>query len=249
MTPDQHRLLFDRFDQERPEMPTPADVEMAHEWEIYKLALQAIQYSAITEAVKKARAEREMAPVAPSPAIIRHIPFMTRIKANAMKIAAVMIFVISVGGVLAKFFVTTPASLASKYFTPYELGITRGGAVRDQLDMAYKAKDWTAVTAAFETRAPKTAKDYFLTGLAYLQLKNYTSANTLFNTLMQTNSTSTHPLFEDEAEFYAAMSYLANNQADKALPLLDKIEADPDHLYHRQVTEMSGLENLILHAK
>ena len=230
-------------------MPTPADVEMAHEWEIYKLALQAIQYSAITEAVKKARAEREMAPVAPSPAIIRHIPFMTRIKANAMKIAAVMIFVISVGGVLAKFFVTTPASLASKYFTPYELGITRGGAVRDQLDMAYKAKDWTAVTTAFQTRAPKMAKDYFLTGLAYLQLKNYTSASTLFNTLMQTNSKSTHPLFEDEAEFYAAMSYLANNQADKALPLLDKIEADPDHLYHRQVTEMSGLENLILHAK
>jgi hypothetical protein len=45
------------------------------------------------------------------------------------------------------------------------------------------------------------------------------------------------------------MSFLANNQADKALPLLDKIEADPDHLYHRQVTEMSGLENLILHAK
>jgi tetratricopeptide (TPR) repeat protein len=249
MTPDQHRLLFDRFDQERPEMPTPADAEMSREWEVYKLALQAIQYSAIAEAVKKARAEREMVPAAPAPAIIRPISLVTRIRANGMKIAAVMIFVISVGGVLAKFFITTPSSLASKYFTPYELGITRGGAVRDQLDMAYKAKDWTAVVAAFQTRAPKTAKDYFLTGLAYLQQKNYNSANTLFNTLMQLNSKSTQPLFEDEAEYYAAMSYLANNQAAQALPLLDKIEADPDHLYHRQVTEMSGLENLILHAK
>jgi hypothetical protein len=249
MTPDQHRLLFDRFDQERPEMPTPADAEMAHEWEAYKLAIQAIQYSAITEAVKKARAEREMAPVAPVPAIIRHIPLVTRIKANGMKIAAVMIFVISIGGVLAKFFITTPSSLATKYFTPYELGITRGGATRDQLDLAYKAKDWTAVIATFQTRAPKTAKDYFLTGLSYLQQKNYPSANALFNTLMQLNSKTTNPLFEDEAEYYAAMSYLANNQADKALPLLDKIEADPDHLYHRRVTEMSGLENLILHAK
>ena len=66
-------------------MPTPADAEMSREWEIYKLALQAIQYSAIAEAVKKARAEREMAPVAPAPAIIRHIPFMTRVKANGMK--------------------------------------------------------------------------------------------------------------------------------------------------------------------
>jgi tetratricopeptide (TPR) repeat protein len=249
MTPDQQRLLFDRFDQERPEMPTPADAEMAHEWEVYKMALQAIQYSAITEAVKKARAEREMAPVAPAPAIIRHIPLVTRIKANGMKIAAVMIFVISIGGVLAKFFITTPSSLATKYFTPYELGITRGGAVRDQLDLAYKANNWTAVISAFQTRAPKTAKDYFLTGLAYLQQKNYPSANILFNTLMQLNSKTTNPLFEDEAEYYAAMSYLANNQADKALPLLDKIEADPDHLYHRRVTEMSGLENLILHAK
>jgi len=121
--------------------------------------------------------------------------------------------------------------------------------VRDQLDVAYEAKDWTAVIAAFQTRAPKTAKDYFLTGLAYLQQKNYPSANTLFNTLMQLNSKTTNPLFEDEAEYYAAMSYLSNNQADKALPLLDKIEEDPDHLYHRRVTEMSGLENLILHAK
>ncbi len=230
-------------------MPTPADAEMAQEWEAYKLAIQAIQYSAITEAVKKARAEREMAPAAPAPAIIRRIPLFTRIKANGMKIAAVMIFVISVGGVLTKYMVTSPASLATKYFTPYELGITRGGAVRDQLDLAYKANNWTAVVAAFQDRAPKTAKDYFLTGLAYLQLKNYSSANSLFSTLMQQNSTSKHPLFEDEAEFYAAMSYLRNNQAEKALPLLDKISADPDHLYHRQVTEMSGLENLILHAK
>ncbi len=230
-------------------MPTPADAEMAEEWEVYKLAIQAIQYAAITDAVKKARAEREMAPVAPAPAVIRHIPLVARIKANGMKIAAIMIFIISVGGVLTKFAVTTPSSLATKYFTPYDLGITRGGAVRDQLDLAYKANDWTAVVAAFQDRAPKTAKDYFLTGLAYLQLKNYTSANTLFNTLMQQNSQNTNPLFEDEAEYYAAISYLANNQADKALPLLDKIEADPDHLYHRRVTEMSGLENLILHAK
>ena len=250
ITLEQFIALLDHFDAENPEMHMISDPEIAQEYELYKLALHAIQYKAITDAVQKVRQEREeLATVAAPKAIVRSMPLMQRIRKNAMKIAAVLILVIGVGAAVGKYLSTTPASIEQKYYTSYELGITRGLVTKDALDEAYKAKNWATVVTVFQSREPKAAKDYFLAGMAYMEQKHYTNALILFNILMTNNSKNHTQLFQDEAEYYAAMGYLATDQMAPARRLLDKMEADPDHLYHREVSEMNGLESLILRAK
>ena len=227
-----------------------SDPETAQEYELYKLALHAIQYKAITDAVLKVRKEREeLATVAAPKAVVRQMTLGQRFRQHGLKIAAVLILVAGIGGALGKFLTTTPASIEQKYYIPYELDITRGLITKDALDEAYKAKNWSMVVTVFGSREPKAAKDYFLTGMAYMEEKQYANALVLFNTLMNNNSKTHTQFFEDEAEFYAAMGYLATNQMAPAQRLLDKMEADPDHLYHREVSEMNGLESLILRAK
>jgi hypothetical protein len=250
LTFEQFIVLLDHFDAGHPELEVISDPEMAEEYELYKLALRAIQYKAITDAVLKVRKEREelVTTVAPK-AVVRQLPLLQRIRKNGLKIAAVLILVIGVGGALGKFLTTTPASIEQKYYIPYELDITRGVVTKDALDQAYKAKNWPMVVTVFGSREPKAAKDYFLTGMAYMEEKQYANALVLFNTLMTNNSKTHTQFFEDEAEFYAAMGYLATNQMAPAQRLLDKMEADPDHQYHRAISEMNGLESLILRAK
>ena len=249
ITLEQFIALLDHFDAENPEMHMISDPEIAQEYELYKLALHAIQYKAITDAVQKVRKERGDATTAAPTAVVRSMPLMQRIRKNAMKIAAVLILVIGVGAAVVKYLSTTPASIEQKYYTSYELGITRGLVTKDALDEAYKAKNWATVVTVFQSREPKAAKDYFLAGMAYMEQKQYTRALILFNILMTNNSKNHTQLFQDEAEYYAAMGYLATDQMAPARRLLDKMEADPDHLYHREVSEMNGLESLILRAK
>ena len=256
MTPDrnitfeQFIVLLDQFDAGVPERQVISDPEIAQEYELYKLALHAIRYKAITDAVQKVRKEREELAVTAAPkAVVRSMPLVQRIRKNALKIAAVLILLIGVGAMVAKYLTTTPASIEQKYYTSYQLDISRGLVSRDALDEAYKAKNWSMVVTLFRSREPKAAKDYFLAGMAYMEEKQYADALVLFNTVMSNNSKTHTQFFEDEAEYYAAMGYLATGQMAPARRLLDKMEADPDHLYHRQVTEMNGLESLILRAK
>jgi hypothetical protein len=46
-----------------------------------------------------------------------------------------------------------------------------------------------------------------------------------------------------------ALVYLANNEAAKALPLLEKIKADKNHLYNEKVNGMSTVDIDILKYK
>jgi hypothetical protein len=42
-------------------------------------------------------------------------------------------------------------------------------------------------------------------------------------------------LFDDDTEYYLAMSYLKNGQASDAVPIFEKIHEEPTHLYHDKV--------------
>jgi tetratricopeptide (TPR) repeat protein len=84
--------------------------------------------------------------------------------------------------------------------------------------------------------------------MAHMQQKEYYEAISLLKTLILYNQ-GREPYFEDEAEYYLAMNYLATGQAAPAVELLDKIKADPRHVYHARVMQMSALDLSILRMK
>lgn len=269
MTPEEYQKIIDYLDTSLsngkiPDHgPLPGNPEAEQEWKTIRLALEAIRYNALTTQVRTVRtlyqAEQSAAagtdtapeklaePVKihqdrPVGIIIRKMIFHSR------KFAAAVIIVAGLSG-LVKYVLTSPSGVYDKYYSPYELGITRGVSQSSRLEDAYRGGDWPFVVRTFASDSIKSNKDYFLTAMAYMQQKRYNESIGLFKTLMHVNERSKEPYYEDEAEYYLALSYLATDQTASALALFNKIAADPGHLFHRRVTDMSDVDMLILRTK
>lgn len=225
------------------------DPETALEWSQLRLAVNAVEQAAIYEQVNTVRTvwltQQSVAaktPAAGSGAMIRSF---SRIALRA----AVVMLVIGASSAIYKYTVTGSSGLYSTYCTPYELNTSRGATAPDEMEEAYKNKNWTAVTDGFRKKKVKDNKTYFLAGMADLETKKYDDAIGMFQQVMAANSLSGSDYFEDEAEFYLAMSWLARNDVKEAMPLLDKIRADKTHQYHDVVVKMSSLDLRIAEYK
>ncbi|HYC27171.1 MAG TPA: tetratricopeptide repeat protein, partial [Chitinophagaceae bacterium] len=86
-------------------------------------------------------------------------------------------------------------------------------------------------------------------GAAYLELNQPAKAAGMFSQLLENNQRTQSNYFQDEAEYYLAVSYIGNNDASKAIPILRKIRADKGHLYHDKAEKVSMLDLQILSWK
>jgi tetratricopeptide (TPR) repeat protein len=290
MTPEQHKILTDQFDQSRSQKTSASpgfdDAEKQQEWEILELAADAIRLYALTEQVKRGRLRFEAQatdsvpvydsePVFPirknsgkgraagaietdrpasadrqpaiHPAASASRSPVRRLISPAMQIAAIFVLVIA-GAVLIKFSNVRPEGVFERNYSAYALSVTRGADASDALEQAYRDKNWPAVYSAFQATHTKTQKEYFLTAMAHMQQKDYYEAISLLKTLIQYNA-SGEPYFQDEAEYYLAMNYLATGQSAPAIALFNKIKADPRHIFHSRVMDMSQLDLRILQVK
>lgn len=267
MTPEQYNSLVDQFDQLKGETPLddshPEDADGRREWELLELAVDAIRLHAITEQVRKGRVKFELEqheveraqeengsvdlPAASSLTAVPIGKMIRRRMSPLLQIAAALIVVI-VSAAVIKVAGTRPEGVFDKNYSDYQLSVTRGADVSDALEQAYRSRNWAAVYSAFDATHARTQRDYFLTAMAHMQQKEYYEAISLLKTVILYNQ-SREPYFEDEAEYYLAMNYLATGQASPAIALFDKIKADPRHVYHSRVEEMGKLDLGILRIK
>lgn len=89
----------------------------------------------------------------------------------------------------------------------------------------------------------------FLTGMADLELKRYNDAIEHFEQIMAVNAQAGTDFFQDEAQYYLAISWLAKDKVNEALPILEKIRADKNHLFHDKVEQMSFLDLRLVQYK
>jgi hypothetical protein len=78
--------------------------------------------------------------------------------------------------------------------------------------------------------------------MADMEKKKYDEAIGMFQQVMAANTLSGSDYFEDESEFYLAMSWLARGDVKEAMPLFEKIRNDKNHLYHDVVVKMSSMD-------
>ena len=221
------------------------DPETAREWHYLRLAVDAVQDAGLNEqvtAVKSMWWARQSSTAKPSGALIRSI------YRNVLKVAA-CIFLLAGGAAFYKYTMTSSAGIYEKNYSSYVLNTSRGTGTQDAMEKAYNNKNWATVISLFNTEKEKNNKSYFLTGMAELELKKYDEAIDKFQQVVAVNAQSGGDYFQDEAEFYLAMSLLASNDVNKAIPILEKIKADKSHLYHDRVTKMSSLDIRIVQYK
>ena len=233
------------------------DEDNAREWLYLQLAVDTIQNAGLHEEVATVRKQWEAIATTTMEAQANAAPesmaatqdqtttsnqtnggVVRNLYRNMMRVAACAVLVAG-GACIFKYVRLSSSSLYSEYYTSYELNTSRGSTSQDAIEKAYTAKNWSEVLALFSPGKDRSNKTDFLAGLADLELKRFDDAIAHFEQIIASNSHSGGDYFEDEAEYYLAISWLAKDKVNEAMPILEKIKANKDHLYHDKVKKMS----------
>jgi hypothetical protein len=213
------------------------DEDTATEWLYLQLAVDTVQDAGLREQVATVRKHweeegEETTTAENSSGVVRNL------YRNMMRVAACAVLIAG-GACIFKYVRLSSSSLYSEYYMSYEINTSRGNASQDAIEKAYIAKNWSEVLSLFSPGKGRSNKTDFLAGAADLELKKFDDAIAHFEQIIASNTHSGEDYFEDEAEYYLAISWLAKDKVNEAMPILEKIRANKDHLYHDKVEKMS----------
>jgi hypothetical protein len=226
------------------------DAEVRQQWQYLQLAVQAVQYVALNDQV--AAVKEHYKTIHPSAVITEQQQAAPRrpvvLTRNIYSVAACLLFLV-VAAAGYKYVTTSPAGLYKQAFIPYTLSTSRGNSTINDIEQAYRSKNWNQVIAVFDKTTQKDNKALFLTGMASLQLQQYENACKLFEQVLAKNAQTGDDYFKDEAQFYLAMSCLGENNIKEAVTILQKIRANKNHLYYQQANRISSTDLRIVAFK
>jgi hypothetical protein len=264
MTPEETRKLVDHLDESRTgrtsaslERLIDQDPEAAQEWYYMNLAVDAVRNTGLHQQVadvKESLRLEQQAPAksgnpepymlvpanqTPQPANQKPAGGIVRTIGRYSFRAAACILVVASSTVIYKYVTVSSSSLYDRYFNGYALGTSRGETTETRVEHAYNAKDWNSVLSIADAAGAKDNQIEFLAGMADLQLNRCDDAITHFEQVIAANAQASTDYYQDEAEYYLAISWLACKKVNQAMPILEKIKADPHHQYHQKVANMS----------
>ncbi len=142
--------------------------------------------------------------------------------------ASVLLIFIVIEGY--KFYTLSPEKLYNENYTPYELNTTRGGNdPASAIEKAYNQKNYSEVIK-LNRLTVLSIKDIFLTGMAFLETKDYSRAVRSFQVVL-TDIKDNKIALKEVAEYYLALAYLRDRDYDQAIELMNAIHHNPSHLY------------------
>lgn len=215
------------------EQQLAADAALRQQFDSLQLTREAVRYYGLKEKVgsihRQMMKETDTAPV-------KQIGGGRRALRYALSIAASLLVLI--GGYFAyQFFSLSSEKVYSANYQPYEANLLRGDNTPESAaDKAYRAADYKEVIRIYQAKEDTTAEATFLSGAAAMRLNDHTKAISSFSALLEANKLKKTKLYNDEAEYYLALSYIHNRDYDYALDLLNKIKEDPAHTYNSKVT-------------
>ncbi len=254
MTPEETRALVDHLDEnisgsspDSLERLIADDPEAAQEWYYLNLAVDAVKDHGLYEELSSIRESWKMEAAtlpryqvaAPQlPAARESGGIIRSINRYGLRAAAIILVVMS-STILYKYLSVSSASLYDRYYSGYTMNTARGSGSEEPIEQAFNAKDWNTVISLAASAKEKDNQTEFLAGMASLEEKHYNDAITHFEQVIAVNAHAGTDVYQDQAEYYLAISWLAVNKVNQAMPILEQIKADPQHQYHEKVSKMS----------
>src|SRR5580765_6356365 len=156
---------------------------------------------------------------------------------NSLQASSIIVLIL-VLFVLYQFIVTVdPKKIFSENYHPYQVQILRGAGESSALKETFKSGKMDSVIWDFNSLNAPQPEEYLLAGIAFLENKQPLKAIETFTAMIQKNAQSKTDYFEDDAEYYLAMSYLSNQEPGKAMPIFEKIYANADNPYNSNVSD------------
>jgi tetratricopeptide (TPR) repeat protein len=152
----------------------------------------------------------------------------------SMKVAAA-IFIIVLGVAVYQYTSITPDKVFASNYKPYTLGVNRGVVKTNDIEKVFQEKDYAKVIAQFEVIKEADAKEYFLAAIAYMEKSSYKNAIAAFKNVLSKNTLNKTSIFNDDSEYFLALSYLKSNDIKLATPIFEAIHNNKNHLYNENV--------------
>ena len=159
----------------------------------------------------------------------------------ALRVAAVALVAVTLTFFYQYFSFSADQFYASHY-EGYTLGTSRGTQEASPLEQSFRECNYAAVLTSFTQLNAPDAAAHFYAGLAALETNDLNRASELLNGVMEKNKAFQTSTFQEEAEYYLALTYIKLQLPAKALPLVEKIQADPRHLYHGKFSRWDLLQ-------
>ncbi|MDP4261594.1 MAG: hypothetical protein Q8941_03585 [Bacteroidota bacterium] len=210
-----------------------ADPALQEELETLKLAREAVRSYGLQKQV--AGIHRQMMNEAQAP--VRNIGSTRRIIRYSMSIAA-GIFIIFLGITTYNYLTISANKLFNDNYRPYELPTNRDmtNLAISPVEKAYREKNYAEVIRLAGINDSLPVKENFLLAMSYLELKDDSKAITNFKKVIIANESEATNVRKEEAEYYLSLTYLRSKDYDHALELMNKIQDNPNHLYHEKIT-------------
>ena len=134
-----------------------------------------------------------------------------------------LIFLIIEG---CKFYSLSPEKLFAEKYEPYRSVIDTSSS---NIERAFDKKEYGEVIR-LNRDLPLSIKDIFLTGMAYLETKDYSRAASSFQVVVA-DIKATKTKLIDTTEYYLVLSHLQNRDYDQAIELMNAIRSNSSHHY------------------
>lgn len=163
-----------------------------------------------------------------------------RILAYAGRIAA-GIALLLVGFIGFQYATLSGEALYDERSGAYSLTANRSAEVsqdtaEERLKQLYRSASFSEVISTYEELPAPSLEATFLAGNAYLQQSQGALAAQAFRQVVAAGTPRQVNRFEEDAQYYLALSHLQENEIDQALPILEAINNNPHHSYHALVT-------------
>jgi len=164
------------------------------------------------------------------------------------KVAAAVSLLVLFGFIFYLLRTDGPSLYESKYIS-YEIATERGFSEQENhLEPLFLQGEFRQMFQAIATRDAEqlSARELLLLGNAALELDSATASLTYLRKLDENNKTSGTDSFQDEADFFLALTYLKLKDYQAAYQLVDKIRSDERHKYRGN---FSGLDQLSIRIR
>jgi len=224
------------------------DAELQEKYEEMQLAVNAVKLSALNSQVKAIAQAHFLNSEAEPTVTIQPSAKVVNIKFYALRVAAVLLLVCA-SYIALEYLTVSPQKIYAEEFNNYDLPVSRGASKIAIIEQQYKSEQWEEVIQTVSSENLPDQKDLFLAGMSSMQLNKWESASNFFNKVISINSTAGKKAYQDESEFYLALTYLKMNNTDKAVSLLSSIRSTPEHAYNAQAKKLNGFQLTLLKWK
>jgi hypothetical protein len=146
------------------------------------------------------------------------------IRYGVAAIASILLLAIIIEGY--KFYTLSPQKLFVEKYEPYKVVPDTNST---KIENAYSKKKYGEVIS-LNRELILTIKDIFLTGMSYLETKDYSRAASSFQVVI-TDIKNQQTKLKDTTEYYLVLAYLQNRDYDQAIELMNSIHENSAHLY------------------